>query len=67
MRWSVGDGPGDGGLPARQLWRTGLVEKAHERFYRACFPFIIIMLIALLVITYVPWLSLALIEHFGIQ
>ena len=35
-----GDGPGDGGLPARQLWRTGLVEKAHERFYRACFPYV---------------------------
>jgi TRAP-type C4-dicarboxylate transport system permease large subunit len=25
------------------------------------------MIIALLVITYVPWLSLVLIEHFGIQ
>jgi TRAP-type C4-dicarboxylate transport system permease large subunit len=30
-------------------------------------PFIAIMIIGLLVITYVPWLSLALIEHFGIQ
>ena len=33
----------------------------------ACVPFIILTIIALLVITYVPWMSLAFIEHFGIQ
>jgi len=42
-------------------------DKSIMTLYRACVPFIIIMLIALLVITYVPWLSLALIEHWGIR
>ena len=42
-------------------------DKSIMTLYRACVPFIIIMIIALLVITYVPWLSLVLIEHFGIQ
>jgi C4-dicarboxylate transporter, DctM subunit len=42
-------------------------EKPVTSLYRACLPFIIIMIIALLVITYVPWMSLALIEHFGIR
>lgn len=42
-------------------------EKPVTSLYRACLPFIIIMIIALLVITYVPWMSLALIERFGIR
>jgi tripartite ATP-independent transporter DctM subunit len=42
-------------------------DKSIMTLYRACVPFIIIMIIALLVITYVPWLSLTLIEHFSIQ
>jgi tripartite ATP-independent transporter DctM subunit len=42
-------------------------EKTVTQLYRACFPFIIIMIIALMVITYCPWMSLALIEHFGIK
>ena len=42
-------------------------DKSIMTLYRASIPFIIIMLIALLVITYVPWMSLALIEHFSIQ
>ncbi|HPI94480.1 MAG TPA: TRAP transporter large permease subunit [Deltaproteobacteria bacterium] len=35
--------------------------------YRACLPFIIVLIIGLLVITYVPWMSLWLIEHYGIR
>jgi tripartite ATP-independent transporter DctM subunit len=35
--------------------------------YRACIPFIIVLLAGLLVITYVPWMSLWLIEHYGIR
>lgn len=42
-------------------------NKPLSSLYRAAIPFIAIMIIGLLVITYVPWLSLALIEHFGIQ
>jgi tripartite ATP-independent transporter DctM subunit len=42
-------------------------NKPLSSLYRAAVPFIAIMIIGLLVITYVPWLSLALIEHFGIQ
>jgi tripartite ATP-independent transporter DctM subunit len=42
-------------------------EKPVTKLYRACFPFIIIMIIALMVITYCPWMSLALIERFGIK
>ena len=42
-------------------------NKPLSSLYRAAMPFIAIMIIGLLVITYVPWLSLALIEHFGIQ
>jgi len=42
-------------------------EKPVTSLYRACFPFIVIMIIALMVITYVPWMSLWLIEHFGIR
>lgn len=42
-------------------------EKPVTSLYRACLPFIIIMILALLVITYVPWMSLALIERFGIR
>lgn len=42
-------------------------EKPVTSLYRACLPFILIMVLALLVITYVPWMSLALIERFGIR
>jgi TRAP-type C4-dicarboxylate transport system permease large subunit len=42
-------------------------DKPVTKLYRSCLPFIIIMIIALLVITYFPWMSLALIEHFGIR
>ena len=35
--------------------------------YRAAIPFLIILLIGLMVITYVPALSLGLIDHFGIK
>jgi len=42
-------------------------EKPVVKLYRACFPFIIMMILALLVITYMPWMSLVLIERFGIQ
>ena len=42
-------------------------EKPVTSLYRACFPFIVIMIIALMVITYVPWMSLWLIGHFGIR
>src|SRR5664280_56554 len=42
-------------------------NKPLSSLYRAAIPFIAIMIIGLLVITYVPWLSLALIEHFSIQ
>ena len=42
-------------------------NKPLSSLYRAAIPFIAIMIIGLLVITYVPWLSLVLIEHFGIQ
>ena len=42
-------------------------NKPLSSLYRAAIPFIAIMIIGLLVITYVPWLSLAIIEHFGIQ
>ena len=42
-------------------------NKPLSSLYRAAMPFIAIMIIGLLVITYVPWLSLTLIEHFGIQ
>jgi tripartite ATP-independent transporter DctM subunit len=42
-------------------------NKPLSSLYRAAIPFIAIMIIGLLVITYVPWLSVAIIEHFGIQ
>ena len=42
-------------------------EKPVIQLYRACFPFIIIMILALMVITYCPWMSLVLIERFGIK
>jgi C4-dicarboxylate transporter, DctM subunit len=42
-------------------------EKPVTKLYRACLPFIIMMIIALMVITYCPWMSLVLIEHFGIR
>jgi tripartite ATP-independent transporter DctM subunit len=42
-------------------------NKPLSSLYRAAIPFIAIMIIGLLVITYVPWLSLTLIEHFCIQ
>ncbi len=42
-------------------------NKPLSSLYRAAIPFIAIMIIGLLVITYVPWLSLALIEYFSIQ
>lgn len=42
-------------------------EKPVTNLYRACLPFILIMLLGLLVITYLPWMSLFLIERFGIQ
>ena len=42
-------------------------NKPLSSLYRAAIPFIAIMIIGLLVITYIPWLSLAIIEHFGIQ
>jgi C4-dicarboxylate transporter DctM subunit len=42
-------------------------EKPVTKLYRACLPFIIIMFLALMVITYVPWMSLVLIERFGIR
>lgn len=37
-------------------------EKPVLRLYLACLPFIAILLLALAIITYIPWLSLALIE-----
>ncbi len=42
-------------------------EKPVVKLYRACLPFIIMMILALLVITYMPWMSLVLIERFGIK
>src|SRR5664280_173686 len=42
-------------------------NKPLSSLYRVAIPFIAIMIIGLLVITYVPWLSLALIEYFSIQ
>jgi tripartite ATP-independent transporter DctM subunit len=42
-------------------------DRPVTRLYRACLPFILIMILALLVITYVPWLSLWLVERFGIR
>jgi C4-dicarboxylate transporter, DctM subunit len=42
-------------------------EKPVTSLYRACLPFIIIMILALMVITYVPWMSLWLIGHYGIR
>jgi tripartite ATP-independent transporter DctM subunit len=42
-------------------------EKPVTRLYRSCLPFIVIMILALLVITYMPWMSLVLIERFGIR
>ncbi len=42
-------------------------QKPVTSLYRACLPFIIIMILALMVITYVPWMSLFLVEHFGIR
>ena len=42
-------------------------DKPVTSLYRACLPFIIIMVIALIAITYLPWMSLALVEHFGIR
>ncbi len=42
-------------------------DKPVTRLYRACLPFILIMILALMVITYVPWLSLWLVERFGIR
>jgi len=42
-------------------------EKPVTKLYRACLPFILIMILGLLAITYLPWMSLFLIEYFGIQ
>ncbi|MGC9324380.1 MAG: TRAP transporter large permease [Desulfomonilia bacterium] len=42
-------------------------DKSVISLYRASIPFILILLIGLLVITYVPTLSLFLIEYFGIS
>ena len=42
-------------------------EKPVTSLYRACLPFILIMILALMVITYVPWMSLYLVERFGIR
>ncbi|HQI82338.1 MAG TPA: TRAP transporter large permease, partial [Deltaproteobacteria bacterium] len=42
-------------------------DRPVTRLYRACLPFILIMILALMVITYVPWLSLWLVERFGIR
>jgi TRAP-type C4-dicarboxylate transport system permease large subunit len=35
--------------------------------YRAAIPFIIILLIGLMVITYVPQISIGFVQHFGIK
>lgn len=42
-------------------------KKSVISLYRAAIPFIIILLIGLAIITYVPQLSLGLVEHFGIK
>ena len=42
-------------------------NKPLSRLSRAAIPFIAIMIIGLFMIAYIPWLSLAFIEHFGIQ
>lgn len=42
-------------------------KKPVMTLYRASLPFILILLIGLLMITYIPWLSLGLIELFGIR
>jgi len=42
-------------------------DKPVTSLYRACLPFIIIMVIALIAITYLPWMSLALVERFNIR
>jgi tripartite ATP-independent transporter DctM subunit len=40
-------------------------ERPVIELYRATLPFIAILLITLLIITYLPWLSLALVQVFG--
>jgi tripartite ATP-independent transporter DctM subunit len=42
-------------------------NKPVIELYRACIPFIIVLIAALLVITYMPSMSLWLIEHYGIR
>ncbi len=40
-------------------------EKPVLRLYLSCLPFILVLLVALAIITYVPWFSLALLEGSG--
>ena len=42
-------------------------KKSIISLYRAAIPFLIILLIGLMLITYIPQLSLGLIDHFGIK
>lgn len=42
-------------------------NKPIMTLYRAAVPFLIILLVGLMLITYIPWLSLFLIDFFGIQ
>ena len=53
-------GIGDKG---RALWRrVDRFEKPIMEIYRATIPFMLVLLLAVLIITYWPWLSLALIS-----
>jgi C4-dicarboxylate transporter, DctM subunit len=42
-------------------------NKPIMTLYRASIPFLLILLVGLMLITYIPWLSLFLIDFFGIQ
>jgi tripartite ATP-independent transporter DctM subunit len=42
-------------------------NKSIMTLYRAAIPFLLILLVGLMLITYIPWLSLFLIDFFGIQ
>jgi tripartite ATP-independent transporter DctM subunit len=42
-------------------------NKPIMTLYRAAIPFLLILLVGLMLITYIPWLSLFLIDFFGIQ
>jgi TRAP-type C4-dicarboxylate transport system permease large subunit len=42
-------------------------NKPIMTLYRAAVPFLLILLAGLMLITYIPWLSLVLIDVFGIQ